>query len=78
MNLEAIQQSLQKAGFDGWLFYDFHHRDHLAYRILGLDEEGLTSRRWFYYVPSKGEPVKLAPFVLDGDTRSRAVRSASS
>ncbi len=60
MNLSAIQQSLRKAGVDGWLFCDFHHRDLMAYRILGLDTAGFTSRRWFYFVPTDGEPVKLS------------------
>ena len=60
MNLEAIQRSLSHAGLDGWLFYDFHHRDLMAYHILGLDEKSMTTRRWFYHVPSSGEPVKLS------------------
>jgi hypothetical protein len=30
MNLEAIQRELQKAGLDGWLFFDHHERDPLA------------------------------------------------
>jgi len=37
MNLEAIQAAIREAGFDGWLFYDHHHRDPIAGRILGLD-----------------------------------------
>jgi Xaa-Pro aminopeptidase len=32
----------------------------MAYRILGLDPKSLTTRRWFYWVPASGEPVKLA------------------
>lgn len=59
MDLGAIQRALAQAGLDGWLFCDFHHRDPLAYRILGLDESGLTTRRWFYFIPRQGEPVKL-------------------
>ncbi len=60
MDLKAIQQALAQAGLDGWLFCDFHHRDLMAYRILGLDAAIMTSRRWFYYVPARGEPVKLS------------------
>lgn len=60
MDLAAIQQALRSAGIDGWLFWDFHHRDPLAYRILGLDEEQMTTRRWFYWLPAEGEPTKLA------------------
>ncbi len=59
MDLKAIQEALTDKGVDGWLFYDFHNRDHLAYRILGLDFEKMTSRRWFYYIPASGEPVRL-------------------
>ena len=59
MNLKAIQNALKEKGIDGWLFYDFHNRDHLAYRILGLDIHKMTSRRWFYFIPAQGEPVRL-------------------
>src|ERR1043165_3611402 len=54
-----IQSALRDAKLDGWLFYDFRHSDPLAYRILKLDEKMLASRRWFYYVPSSGEPTKI-------------------
>lgn len=59
MNLASIQRALKEADLDGWLFCDFHNRDHLAYRILKLDLDEMTSRRWFYYIPAQGEPVKL-------------------
>src|SRR5215467_9119489 len=54
-----IQSALRDAKLDGWLFYDFRHSDPLAYRILKLDEKMFVSRRWFYYVPASGEPVKI-------------------
>src|SRR5882724_5061716 len=54
-----IQAALRDAKLDGWLFYDFRHSDSLAYRILKLDEKMFASRRWFYYVPASGEPVKI-------------------
>src|SRR4029450_13485633 len=56
-----IQAALRAAKLDGWLFYDFRHSDPLAYRILKLDEKMFASRRWFYYVPASGEPVKIVP-----------------
>jgi len=59
MDLKKIQATLKEKKIDGWLFYDFHNRDLLAYRILGLGEPGFTSRRWFYFIPSEGEPIKL-------------------
>src|SRR5438067_1958141 len=54
-----IQAALRDAKLDGWLFYDFRHSDPLAYRILKLDEKMFVSRRWFYFVPASGEPVKV-------------------
>jgi len=58
MDLSAIQTALREQDFDAWLFYDHHHRDEIAYSILGLPELHVT-RRWFYLIPAKGEPVKL-------------------
>src|SRR5215470_14404399 len=54
-----IQAALRDAKLDGWLFYDFRHSDPLAYRILKLDEKMFASRRWFYYIPASGEPIKI-------------------
>ena len=59
MQLDAIQKALQEARLDGWLFYDHHHRDPIAYRILGLSEGLHITRRWYYFVPATGEPRKL-------------------
>jgi len=59
MDVQAIQGALKEAGFDGWLFCDFHNRDPIAYRVLGMDFGKFTSRRWFYYIPTQGEPVRL-------------------
>jgi Xaa-Pro aminopeptidase len=66
MDLKAIQAAIQEQGFDGWLFYDHHHRDPIAYRILGLDEKSFVSRRWFYFVPAVGEPKKLVHRIESG------------
>lgn len=59
MNLDAIQTALRDQQVDGWLFYDHHYRDPLAYRILGMGENLHVTRRWFYFIPAAGEPVKL-------------------
>ncbi len=66
MKLEAIQTAIHEAGFDGWLFYDHHHRDPIAARILGLDEKAHVTRRWYYFVPATGEPRKLVHRVEQG------------
>jgi Xaa-Pro aminopeptidase len=63
MDVKAIQAALVEKGVDGWLLCDFHNRDHLAYRVLGLDFAKGTSRRWFYYIPAKGEPIRLVSAV---------------
>ena len=54
-----IQRALQNAKLDGWLFYDFRGSDPLAARILKLGEHASGSRRWFYFVPARGEPTKI-------------------
>jgi Xaa-Pro aminopeptidase len=59
VNLCAIQDALQERGFDAWLFYDHHHRDPIAYRVLGLPADLHVTRRWYYLIPAKGEPAKL-------------------
>ena len=59
MNLPAIQAALRERNIDAWLFYDHHHRDPIAYRVLGLPTSLMVTRRWFYLIPAKGEPVKL-------------------
>ncbi len=57
--IQEIQQEVRKCGMHGWLFYDFHNRDEMAYRILGLEFNKFTSRRWYYFIPAEGEPQKL-------------------
>ena len=36
MDLAQIQQELRNQKLDGWLFFDHHLRDPLAYRVLGF------------------------------------------
>jgi Xaa-Pro aminopeptidase len=66
MNLEAIQAGIREAGFDGWLFYDHHHRDPIAAHILGLDEKAHITRRWYYFIPAEGDPRKLVHRIEQG------------
>lgn len=66
MDLEKIQSALRQYGLDGWLFYDFHNRDLIAYRILGLDPHKMTTRRWYYFIPAEGEPRKLVHAIEQG------------
>jgi Xaa-Pro aminopeptidase len=66
MHLEAIQAALRAANIDGWLFYDHHHRDPIACRILGIDPHVHVTRRWYYLIPANGEPRKLVHRIESG------------
>ncbi len=61
--LEEIAEALAEAGLDGWLFYDFRRSDPLAYRILQLPDAGISTRRWFCYVPARGAARALCSAV---------------
>src|SRR5579862_5034315 len=65
-DIKAIQAGLRASKIDGWLFYDHHHRDPIASHILGLDGNGMATRRWFYFIPSRGEPRKLVHRIEQG------------
>ena len=66
MNLHAIQSALRDLNLDGWLFYDHHHRDAIAYRVLGV-KPVMATRRWYYLIPANGEPVGLVHRIESGN-----------
>ncbi len=66
MDLAAIQQALRERNIDAWLFYDHHHRDPIAYRVLGLPDGLMVTRRWYYLIPAQGAPVKLVHKIESG------------
>ncbi|MBI3302943.1 MAG: aminopeptidase P family protein [Deltaproteobacteria bacterium] len=61
--LREIQEALRQEGVEGWLFYDFRGSDPLAYRILGLDPAAISTRRWYYFIPTQGEPAGIVSSV---------------
>jgi Xaa-Pro aminopeptidase len=61
--VHEIALALGHAQLDGWLFYDFRLSDPLAYRILGLSEDGIATRRWFCFVPAHGKPRAIVSAV---------------
>ena len=68
----SMQAAILERGLDGWLLLDFHGTNPIARRVLGvsdLADAPKTTRRWFYWVPASGEPVKLVhriePHALD-------------
>jgi Xaa-Pro dipeptidase len=66
MDIPAIQAALRERNIDAWLFCDHHHRDPIAYRVLGLPAGLMVTRRWFYLIPATGEPLKLVHRVEPG------------
>ena len=65
MELKAIQKAIREQDCDGWLFYDHHRRDPIAYQVLGLPES-MCTRRWYYLIPMKGSPSKLVHRIEEG------------
>ena len=84
--LEEVQAALAADGLDGWLLYDFHGSNPIARSLAGLNGGGkMTTRRWFYLIPSTGTPRALVHAIephtlshLPGDTRQYAGRQALS
>jgi Xaa-Pro dipeptidase len=60
LDIPAIQRALRSGGLDGWLLYDFHGSNPIATRLTAVDRSAhLTTRRWYYLIPSEGEPRGL-------------------
>jgi Xaa-Pro aminopeptidase len=60
LDIAAVQDRLRKAGLDGWLLYDFHGSNPIAARLAGLTTGAhMTTRRWYYLIPAKGQPRGL-------------------
>ncbi len=55
MDIKRIQHALAQADLDGWLLADFHGRNDIAVRMLGLD--GIVTRRSFFFIPVEGEAI---------------------
>jgi Xaa-Pro dipeptidase len=80
LDIPAIQQALSDDGLEGWLLYDFHGSNPIAAKLVGLTGQH-TTRRWYYFIPAVGTPLKLVhaieSSVLDavpGDRRIYAGR----
>jgi Xaa-Pro aminopeptidase len=70
LDIAAVQAALAEDGLDGWLLYDFHGSNPIARSLAGLNGSGkMTTRRWYYMVPTTGEPRALVhaiePYTLD-------------
>jgi Xaa-Pro dipeptidase len=66
IDISEIQHALKQEGVDGWLFFDHHHRDPLAYHVLKLGAGAVGTRRWYYFIPTEGEPKRLVHRIESG------------
>ena len=65
--LPTVQRALADAGVDGWLLYDFRGLNPIAGAMLRL--EGMTTRRAFAFVPTRGTPVAMMHAIEQGPWR---------
>lgn len=63
--LGDVQQALQRHQMDGWLLYDFRRCNDLACQFLEIPQDQLLTRRFFYWIPVKGEPIKIVHAIED-------------
>lgn len=59
-NLKRVQKILTEMKLDAWLLYDFRFSNELALNMLGITRKSHLTRRFFYFIPKKGNPVKIA------------------
>ena len=68
-DIPRFQKAIREECLDGWLFVNFAHRDRLTDSLLGLEPDAVSTRRWFFFVPAEGVPVKVVhaiePSILD-------------
>jgi Xaa-Pro dipeptidase len=57
--IAEIQRKLKEYKLDGWLLYNFRGNNQFASKILEMTSGKLSSRRYFYFIPSSGSPQKL-------------------
>ena len=57
--IKEIQSALKAEKIDGWLLYNFRGSNIFATRLLALPTHIMCTRRYFYFIPRKGEPRKL-------------------
>jgi Xaa-Pro aminopeptidase len=57
--IDDIQCYLENEQLCGWLIYDFRRSNPLAVTVLGISDQAHLTRRYFYWIPQKGDPIKL-------------------
>lgn len=61
--LVKVQSDLSKEGVEGWLFYDYRRCNPLAHTFLEISKDKMVTRRFFYWIPPIGEPIKIVPLI---------------
>ena len=76
------QKYLKDHQIDGWLLYNFQNNNPLALEFLKIPEDKHLSRRFFYWIPQEGTPIKVVHQIemnilndLPGETFPYAERS---
>ena len=74
--IKEVQTTLKQLAIEGWLLYDFRRSNPLALSFLEIPPEKMLSRRFFYWIPQTGIPIKIVSQVepnglahLPGETK---------
>lgn len=59
-DVQKVQNILAKMKIDAWLLYDFRFSNELALNMLGITKKFHLTRRFYYLIPKKGTPIKIA------------------
>lgn len=54
--LPEVQAFLKSQKIDGWLVFDFRGTNPFMHKVFQPGKGGMLSRRWFLWVPAKGDP----------------------
>lgn len=57
--IKNVQKSLLEMDLDGWLLYDFRRTNEVACRFLEIAHDKLLTRRFFFWIPKHGEPIRI-------------------
>jgi Xaa-Pro aminopeptidase len=61
--LKEVQASLVQEGMTGWLLFDFRRSNPLACNFLEIPPEKMLTRRFFYWIPQRGDPIKIVSLI---------------
>jgi Xaa-Pro aminopeptidase len=64
--IDRMRAALQPTDLDGWLIYDFQNLNPHARRVLDMPGGAFLTRRFFVYVPRRGQAVLLHNHIEGG------------